>query len=216
VPRPPALALAFLGGLTGLALLALASVLWSAGTAAPVLELQRGLVYAAAAGAALLLLARRGGAAALLGGVVAGATAAAAYGLATRLFPGHVGGAYDPSSGYQLSEPIGYWNALGLLCAIAVLLAAGLAAHGGVVTRVLVAVALVVLLPALYFTFSRGALAALVAGTALQAALDPRRARLIATGLVLGAPAAAGVLYASRSHALTAAGDSLTTAQREA
>ena len=55
----------------------------------------------------------------------------------------------------------------------------------------------------------------LVVGAVVQAIVDPRRARLLATGLVVGAPALAGVLLASRYHALTTAGDSLTTAQRE-
>ena len=215
VPRPPALALAFVAGLAALAAWALVSALWSPGVAAPVLELERGLLYVAATGAALLLLARGDALPALLGGIVAGAVLVTLYALATRLFPGKVGGAYDPSSGYQLAEPIGYWNALGLLTAIAVLLSAGLVAHGGVATRALAAVALVVLLPTLYFTFSRGALAALAGGALLQVALDPRRARLIAATLVTGAPAAAGAVYASRYHALTTAGDSLTTAQAE-
>ena len=180
------------------------------------LEAERGLLYVAAAGAAVLLLSVRADVPALLGGVVAGAVVLSLYALATRLFPGRVGGAYDPSSGYQLAEPIGYWNALGLLVAIATLLAAGFAAHGGhVAVRALAAVSLVVLLPTLYFTFSRGALGALVAAAVVQVALDPRRVRLIVSGLVLGAPAAFGVLYASRFHALTAAGASLTTAQAE-
>ena len=52
------------------------------------------------------------------------------YALATRLFPGHIGGTYDPSSGYQLAEPLGYWNALGLLTALALLLVGGFVAHG--------------------------------------------------------------------------------------
>ncbi|MEO5575592.1 MAG: O-antigen ligase family protein [Gaiellaceae bacterium] len=148
--------------------------------------------------------------------MVAGAVAVSLYALATRLFPGRVGGAYDPSSGYQLAEPLGYWNALGLLAAVAILLAAGFAAHGGrLLTRVLAAASLVVLLPTLYFTFSRGALAALVVGAIAQVAIDPRRARLLASGLLLGAPAALGVLQASRYHALTAPGDSLTAAQGE-
>ena len=71
------------------------------------------------------------------------------------------------------------------------------------------------LLATLYFTFSRGALVALVVGAVVQAVVDPRRARLLATGLLVGAPALLGVLLASRYHALTTAGDSLTTAQRE-
>lgn len=170
----------------------------------------------AAAAAAIVLLSFREAFAALLGGVVAAAVALSSYALATRLYPGRVGGAYDPSSGYQLAEPLGYWNALGILAAVAILLAAGFAAHGAhLPTRMLAAASFVVLLPTLYFTFSRGALAALVLGALAQVLCDPRRARLLASGLVLGLPAALGVLQASRYHALTAPGDSLTTAQRE-
>ena len=216
VPRPSGLAVGFVCGLAAVAVWAGVSTLWSPGAAAPVLEAERGLVYVAAAVAAILLLSIRGEVAALLGGVVAGAVLVSLYGLGTRLFPGRIGGAYDPSSGYQLAEPIGYWNALGLLAAIAILLAVGLAGHvDHLAVRALAAASLVVLLPTLYFTFSRGALAALVAGTVVQIVVDPRRARLLVTGLVLGAPAAAVVLYASRFHALTSAGDSLATAQRE-
>ncbi|MGH3072505.1 MAG: O-antigen ligase family protein [Gaiellaceae bacterium] len=215
-PRPERLQLGFLAGLAGLAVWAGVSTLWSSGAAAPVLEAERGLLYVAAAAAAMLLLSLGDHVQALLGGVVAGAVVGSLYALATRLFPGDVGGAYDPSSGYQLAEPIGYWNALGLLAAIAILLAAGFAAHGErIAIRAPAASALVVLLPTLYFTFSRGALVALVAGAALQVLVDPRRVRLLVSGLVLGAPAAVGVLYASRFHALTTPGDSLTTAQRE-
>lgn len=216
VPPPGGLAVGFLCGLAGLALWAGASTFWSPGAAAPVLEAERGLVYVSAAAAAILLLALGANVPALLGGIVGGAVLLALYALATRLFPGRVGGAYDPSSGYQLAEPIGYWNALGLLAAIAILIAVGLAAHvDHLAVRALTAGSLVVLLPTLYFTFSRGALGALVAGAIVQVAVEPRRARLLVTGLVLGAPAAAGVLYASRFHALTAPGDSLTTAQGE-
>jgi hypothetical protein len=216
LPRPGRTELAFVGGLAAFALWALLSTVWSPGATAPVLEAERGLLYVAAAAAAILLLSFREAFSALLGGVVAGAVAVALYALATRLFPGRVGGAYDPSSGYQLAEPLGYWNALGLLTAIAILLAGGFAAHGSrLLTRALAAVSLVVLLPTLYFTFSRGALVALVVGAIVQIAADARRARLLATGLVLGAPALLGVFLASRYHALTTPGDSLTTAQRE-
>jgi O-antigen ligase len=216
LPRPGRLELAFLGGLAAVSLWALLSTVWSPGATAPVLEAERGLLYVAAAAAAILLLSFREAFSALLGGILAGAVAIALYALATRLFPGRVGGAYDPSSGYQLAEPLGYWNALGLLTAIAILLAGGFAAHSGrLLSRALAAVSLVVLLPTLYFTFSRGALVALVVGAIVQIAADARRARLLATGLVVGLPAALGVLLASRYHALTTPGDSLTTAQRE-
>ncbi len=214
--RPGRFELAFVAGLTALGLWALLSAAWSPGATAPVLESERGALYVAAAAAAVLLLSFREAFSALLGGVVAGAVAVATYALATRLFPGRVGGAYDPSSGYQLAEPLGYWNALGLLTALAILLAGGFAAHGGhLVTRALAASALVVLLPTLYFTFSRGALVALVVGGIVQISIDPRRARLLATGLLVGAPALLGVFLSSRYHALNTAGDSLTTAQQE-
>ena len=215
LPRPTSRELAFLGGLAALAVWAALSTAWSAGATAQLLEAERGLLYLAAGAAAVLLLSFRNAIPALLGGVVAGAVAVSLYALATRLYPGRIGGAYDPSSGYQLAEPVGYWNALGLLAAMGILLAAGYAAHGGPVTRVLAAMSFVVLLPTLYFTFSRGALGALVLGAAVQVAVDADRTRLLASNLVLGAPAALGVLLASRYHALTAAGDSLTTAQRE-
>ena len=213
--RPSGLELAFLGGLALFAGWAALSSLWSSGAAAPVLEAERGILYVTATAAALLLLSTREASAALLGGIVAGAVLVSLYALGTRLFPGHVGGAYDPSSGYQLAEPIGYWNALGLLTALAILLAFGFAAHGRIATRALAGVALVILLPTLYFTFSRGALIALAGGAVAQAALDPRRARLLVSGLVVSVPAALGVLEASRSHALTAAGATLQTAQAE-
>ncbi len=138
------------------------------------------------------------------------------YALGTKLFPGHVGGPYDPLRGNQLAEPIGYTNALGLLTALAILLALGFAAHGAhLATRALAGVALVVLLPTLYFSSSRGALVALAGGAVAQAVLDPARVRLLVWGLVVSVPAALGVLEASRSHALTADGATLQTAQAE-
>ncbi len=216
LPRPGRLELAFLGGIAALALWALLSTAWSPGATAQVSEAERGLLYVAAATAAILLLSFREAFASLLGGILAGAVAVALYALGTRLFPGDVGGAYDPSSGYQLAEPLGYWNALGILTVLALLLAGALAAHGvGLATRVLASASLVVLLPTLYFTFSRGALVALVVGAIVQIAADTHRARLLATGLVVGTPALLAVYLASRYHALTTAGDSLTTAQRE-
>ncbi len=213
--RPGRLALCFLTGLAALALWAGLSALWSPGAHLPVLDAERGLLYVAAAAAALLLPRIGDRASALLAGVLAGIVLLSLYALGTRLFPGHVGGAYDPSSGYQLAEPLGYWNALGLLAAIGIALGLGFAAHGPPFGRAAAAVALVVLLPTLYFTFSRGAFVALAAGLALQLVLDPRRWRLVLSSVVLGAPAALAVVDASRHTALTAAGATLQTAQAE-
>ena len=65
-----------------------------------------------------------------MGGVVAGAVLVSLYALGTRLFPGHIGGTYDPVSDSRLAEPLGYPNALGLLMALAILLVLGFATHG--------------------------------------------------------------------------------------
>ena len=52
-----------------------------------------------------------------------------AYGLATRLFPDRFDAYDDPINTYRLAEPLGYWNALGLLSAMGLVLAVGVVAH---------------------------------------------------------------------------------------
>ena len=211
---PSRRALMFVGGLTLVAGWTALSALWSAGAGAPVLEAERGVLYVAAAAAALLLLALPGAAPGLLGGLVAGAVALSSYGLATRLFPGHVGGTFEPA-GYQLAEPIGYANALAMVVVVGIVLAVGFSAHGGVHARVAGAISLVVLLPTLYFTVSRGAIGALVAGFIVQALIDPERRRLLTVSVPLAAPAALAVLILSRFPALTTHGAELEAAQHD-
>ena len=206
--------LVFVGGLTLVAGWAALSALWSAGAGAPVLDAERGVLYVAAAAAALLLLALPGAAPGLLGGVVAGAVALSLYGLATRLFPGHVGGAYEPA-GYQLAQPIGYANALAMVVVVGILLSVGFTAHGCLRVRVAGAISLVVLLPTLYFTVSRGAIGALVAGFIVQALIDPGRRRLLTVSVPLAAPAAFAVLILPRFPGLTTHGAELEAAQHD-
>ena len=206
--------LAFVAGLMLVTSWVALSALWSAGAGAPVLEAERGVLYVAAAAAALLLLALPGAAPGLLGGVVAGAVGLALYGLGTRLFPGHVGGEYHPS-GYQLTEPIGYANALAILSVVGILLCVGFAAHGSRPVCVAAAMSLVVLLPTLYFTVSRGATGALVAGLIALAIVDPDRRRLLVRSAPLAAPAVLAVLLLSWFPALTTQGAELEDVQRE-
>jgi O-Antigen ligase len=205
---------AFVGALALGAAWAALSALWSPGAGAPVLEAERGVLYVAVAAAALLLLTLPGAAPALLGGVVAGAVALSLYGLATKLLPGRVGGAYELSD-FQLAEPIGYANALAILTVIAILLCAGFVAQGSVRVRAAAAMSLVVLLPTLYFTVSRGAIGALVAAFIVQAIIDPARRRLLTLSVPLAAPAAVAVLISSRLPALTRHGAGLEAVQRE-
>ena len=92
-------------------------------------------------------------------------------------FPGQLD-VFDPAEGYRLSGLIGYWNGLGTLAAIGIVLAAGIAvdAQGGW-QRITASVALVILAPTLYFTASRGAAVALTCGLLAMLAVTPRRVR---------------------------------------
>jgi hypothetical protein len=179
------------------------STIWSLSAAASAREVERVLVYVAVAAAVAFVL-RRGDGPAVAGGAFVGITAIAAWGLATRLFPERFGSFDDRYNTYRLAEPLGYWNAAGLLATIGVLLAFGVAAHArrGVVA-IVAAGAVPVLTSTLYFTFSRGAWAALIIGFVSSVALDPRRLRLIWTSLVVSVPAFACVAYGSRLEALT-------------
>jgi O-antigen ligase len=197
------------GGLVGFALWQLLSILWSPTATWPVLEAERTLIYVVA-GASLVLVVTRERVVPLVAGIVAGVSVVAVYALATRLFPGRIGGPYDPSAGYQLAEPIGYWNALGLLLAMGLLLALGLALEGTRPARGVVGALLVPISVALYFTFSRGALVALAVGVIVFLVL---RSRALASLVVTVAAPGVAVLLASRATALTRSGEPLAAAQ---
>lgn len=200
-PGPWRIAFAVLMALLGVWVAS--SATWSITPAGSLREAERMLVYVALAGAIALVL-RRGDAPALAGGLLAGSVAVTGYALATRLFPDRFELYDSPTLPYRLSEPIGYWNALGLLAALGVLLAIGVVAHGR--RRPFVAFAggsLPILATTLYFSFSRGAWAALFVGGVALTALDPRRLRLVWTSLAVLAPSVIAVAVASQQHALT-------------
>jgi O-antigen ligase len=211
--------LLFVGALTGLALWQLLSVAWAPAAAWPVLEAERGLIYAVAA-AALLLVVTREPVSSLVAGIVAGSTIVALYALATRAFPERLGGASDPIGGDQLAAPIGYWNALGLLLAFGLLLGAGLALHGSASVRMLAGAALIPLAAALYLTFSRGAILALLVGVLVFVFTERRvvawlpRGRLLA-GTALIAVAAVALAALVREGGPSAAADRALQAFRQ-
>ena len=187
---------AALGGWTAL------SILWSEATAPSVLEVERAVLYVAAP-AAVLLLARRSAVHLLAGAIFTAILLIGCYSLSTRLFPDRLG-VFDSISGYRLSEPIGYWNGLGIFLAIGVLLAVGFAARGrSVLTRVVAAASLVVLAPTVYFTFSRGAWIAIGIGCLCALVIDERRLQLGSMLLLLAPGPAVATVLASHSYALT-------------
>jgi O-antigen ligase len=179
------------------------SATWSISSAASIREVERILVYVALALAVALVL-RRGDGTAVLAGAGLGVTLICGYALATRLLPDRLHSYDDTANSYRLAAPLGYWNSLGLLAAIGVLVALGFVAHA---RRTPLALASAGVIPiastTLYFTFSRGGWGALTLGFVAAVAVDPRRIRLLWTSLVVAAPAAACIAYASTFEALT-------------
>ena len=191
-----------LGAVAGLFAWTLLSTLWAPSSTWPIRESERMLVYVCGL-AAILLVVRHAAYRALIGGVWIGITAICCYSLATRLFPGWQS-TFDPFGGYRLSEPIGYWNGLGILAAIGFLLALGVAARARPVTlRAVAAASIPAIATTLYFTYSRGAWLALGVGVLAALALDGRRLQLVTLGLGGVSWAAVAVLLASRLDGLT-------------
>jgi hypothetical protein len=198
----------FVGGLGLLAAWTALSASWTDSVPRTALEVERDLVYLAAALAIVALpRSRTWTSCALLGAIVAICGA----GLVTRLFPAHFG--LDDATGYRLARPLGYWNALGLLAAIGAVLATGVLADlRSRVVRGASSAALVVLLPTLFLTLSRGAWLALAAGVIVTATLHARRPAYATATFVSALPAAAAVFATARFHDLTDAPSSLDAA----
>ena len=179
------------------------SIAWSSAPAQSVLDVERLLVPVAGTIAVLLLCRRRGVADVVLAVAVA-ITVLCAYGLATRLFPDHFGVEFEPIAGYRLSEPIGYWNGLGILAAMGLVLSVGTAIEAtSLWRRVVGSVSLVVLAPTLYFTYSRGSWIALAVGVGAVLLVTPRRLATIGSLALLAPAPVLAVLAASQFSALT-------------
>ena len=206
VAAPGRLRIAFATLMGALGLWIALSTIWSISLPASGREVERVLVYVSVALAVALVL-RRGDGPSITAGILGGLTVVASYGLATRLFSDRFDTNEDVFNAYRLAEPLGYWNAFGLVAAIATVLAVGTLAHARrALVVVLAGAALPVLTMALYFAFSRGSWLALLFGLAGTVTLDPRRITLL-WSLVATAPISAiGVAVASRQEALTTAG----------
>ena len=123
------------------------------------------------------------------------ATAVAAYALGGKVAPWlSIPGLIDldqTADFSRLRAPLGYWNALGLVCVLAGPIAVRLAADPEAQHRLRTfsVVALVLLLVTLGLTYSRGGILALLIATGALVAIGPDRLRLTAYS-VLGAAAA--------------------------
>ena len=125
-------------------------------------------------------------------GVLLAAVAVVLYALASRVWPG----AFEDTLGARLGEPYGYWNALGVTAALAVLPAVWLGtcetAHP--VARALALPALGLLILTILLTQSRGALVAAGVALIVWLVVVPLRLRTL---LVLAVPAAAAAPVAA-------------------
>ena len=189
------------------------SSLWGT-PARGILEAQRAAMYALVLGA-LLAGVRRSSTEAVLVGTWLGIAVVAGYGLLTRLLPERLG-VFDPVAQIRLSEPLGYWNGLGVFAAMGAVLAFGLVARGSSpIVRMAAAGSLPVLATTLYFTYSRGAWIALAIGVIAAVAADRRRLQLLAVVIPLVALSGVGPLLAYRADALNRIGAPLPDVVQE-
>jgi O-antigen ligase len=188
-----------IAGLGLYAALTLASALWSHSTGKAVLEFDRAWLY-------LLVLVLFGTVRAnaahvrwLVRGLVVGASIVCVAGLVTRVLPNVWHTAPDVSN-ERLSYPVTYWNTLGLLAALGVVLAFHLTCSLGErrTVRVLAAAVLPLLAATLFFTFSRGSMIAGAIGIVVYVLVARPRALLSGA---LGVLPATAVLIVVAYHA---------------
>jgi hypothetical protein len=204
---------AFLALLGALVLWTGLSAVWSDSVPRSLSEVERDLVYVSAV-AALLLVATRRTVAALVGGTVAATTAVCGFGLAARLFPDRFG--LQTDSYYRLARPLGYWNGMGLVAAMGLLLALGVAVSArSSHARAAASGATAILASTLYFTFSRGSWVALLLGLAVALIVAPNRARLAACLAALTPLLVTVVWLCSRFRALNDLNATLQGAARD-
>jgi len=181
------------GLIGGLALLSAASSFWSGSVELSVIEVDRVLAYLGIFLAAFLIAQTSERRQRCAEGIAIALALVALLGLFSRLLPHvlEVGNALG--TGPRLRYPLGYWNANGAVCgmAIAMLLWMSRRAAWSALRWLSVAVMPAVLLT-LYFTYSRGGLLALVIAATCLLALSRDRLWLLITlaaGLVGVVPA---------------------------
>ena len=147
-------------------------------------------------------------------GLSLGITAVCVTGLATRALP-NVFPTATTIANDRLNYPVTYWNALGLIAAVGVILCFHQTSSRSEppLVRVLAAAAIPVLATTLFFTFSRGAVAAGIAGLAAYVVLG--RPRALLSGLVAIVPAVVAVVVAYHADLLATDHPTTSAATRQ-
>jgi O-antigen ligase len=164
------------GGLALFAVWTLLSSQWSGAPGRALLEFDRTLLYLAVLVLFGLFAARAGDLAVVMRWTAAAACLVCVAALATRLAPGTFP-THRPPGHTRLEFPLTYWNGLGALAAIGLVLALHVTAsiRQPRVARVLAAAAFPAVALCLYFTFSRGGSIAAVFGVAVYLVLGYSR-----------------------------------------
>ena len=201
LPRVPAGRLA-VAGLALLSVWILVSLAWAPLAGRALDDGQRALLYLGTLLVAVSVLRPRAVARLVEPGLAAGALVVVGYALAGRLLPGIVSETAGRQALGRLEQPLTYWNALGVLAAMGLVLSARIAGDGQRPARLRVpaCAAAAPLGAGLYLTFSRGAIAAAVVGIVALLALAPRRDELPHTGLAVVAAVAGGLTVAFFPH----------------
>ena len=189
--------------LTGLAAWTALSIYWSITPADSWVEANRTVSYVAAFGGAIAvarLAPERGRG--IITAVLVGCLVVCLIALFDKAFPA---ASNSTASLARLREPLGYWNALGLLAAMAAPGALWLGARrdGTPAGRAFGYPLLALVLITLLFAYSRGALVAMAIGLAYWFAVVPLRMRGLVVLLIAGAGSAVVTAWAFSQDALS-------------
>jgi hypothetical protein len=194
--------LAFVGLVAGLAVWTAVSATWSSNVGDTILEAERALLYVAVT-AAVVLATRKRDVTRYLLAVLTAIALVATYALCTRCWPSRFS-VVTGIAGHRLARPIGYWNGLGIVSSVGIVLAIGfLSGRGPLRIRAAAGAVCVPLVLTLYFTFSRGAWVALGFGLLVALAAARARLRLIAWTAVAAVAPAIGVVAAAHLKSLS-------------
>jgi O-antigen ligase len=203
-------------GLASLAAWTLVSFTWAPIAGSAYHAGQRVVLYLGVLLAACALLRGRDALRAVEPALAAGGAILVGYALAERFLPGLLHYHHSTSAEGRLEQPITYWNALGEVAAIALVLCIRMTGDTSrrQLIRVVAAAAAAPLGMGLYLTFSRGALFAWVAGLVALIVLAPTRGQLRALVVAVVLAGLAAVLVAPM-HDLAKLSGTLGSRERE-
>ncbi len=214
-----ALAWAGVALLGGFALWSALSAFWSAAPDESWIAANRAIAYAVVLAIAIVATASSREAPRVVAyGLTGAALLVALYALGGKVVPGLHIAFFDLNPGDEFArvrEPIGYWNAVGILCVMAAPVCIWLTAFPEAQPRVRIgaAVALTLLLLTLATTYSRGAMLAYPAVLAVMVAAGPQRLRRLAVGIGAIFAALPSIVVAFGVHDLSAGGLALDRRQ---